>query len=1204
MDDPRMEFSSGMRLEIARTGRLRMVFGLALLLACIVGQAEATAQSAKWIWSPKVDSVAGEKPQGDCYFRSKFTLIKPEKAEIIYAAGDEFELYINNRLVSKGESYGSESKLDVFSYVKPGVNLIAVKVSHLGSAQPGIALKVRIKERDETRWRSLVTNDSWKTRNQLVTGWTQNGYNDMGWLKARVVANADDLGLPKVAKTAKQKPAAPAVAPVATTTTVEASKPVSAASPATKPSAQVETVKKEVVPVKQVSTVATKPEKVEQAEVAKTDDSIGTQVEPIAPVAPYVSTTPKKKSNRFDLDSEFVIEQVLTSRVTGPMVAMEFNEFGKLLFSRKDGPLMIADLSLAADDPARVRVYCDKVKSCGGILPINGDVYVTGDGPSGLALYRLSDTNKSGTAEPTKALFKFTGEVGGHGPHGLRLGPDAMIYMVLGNGSRVDRLVSDRSPYKRPYEGNVVPRMDDPKGHAAGVDAPGGTIVRCSIDGTQVETFAGGLRNSTDLSFDANGQLFVCDSDNQADASLPWYRPSMVFHVPAGAELGWRSGSGKFSTHMVDTVKPVCQLESGMPTGSVIYRHMQFPARFHNVLFTANRTTGKVSGVRTTRSGAGYSGSVETFLSGKQFDITDLSIGEDGMMYIATGDRGSVGGLYRVRWKGEIPEQMMTFDSDLSKVIRHPQPDSSWARQNVAQLKITIGREWPTSIQGVATEVQNPAHFRVRAMQLMVLYGPKYDARLLGGLTTAPEPEIRAQVAALCAASEDVHNQQVLNQLLSDTEPMVRRAAAEAMLSLGTEPEFSALKTSLTSEDRTEAFVARRLLERIPSASWKEEILSTDDKRLFIQGAIALSIAEPKLETSYNILARGSKFMEGFVSDTDFVDMLRAMQLALVQAQVAPSDIPGFARRIASEFPSADPTINLELARLLGYLKAASLEGRLEAYLGDDDVKRSERLAVAMQLRASAAEMTSDELMAMLRFMQSSKSMKQVGSSYPGYVDLALDDCSQFVNAAHLDEVLDHPKDYASALIPVFYHVPVKLDEQMRNRLIDLDKQFAGEKDARSLQIRLGVIALLAQSGDEQSMVYLRKLWQQEEYRRSDIAIGLAQQPDGENWSYLVSTIPVLERTSTPEVLNALKGVARKPQDGRHFRELVSVAERNDKVSARSALALLEHWSGESLANGSGDRSELIASWKKWCDENFNVSPSASTAAGDGADRR
>ena len=1187
MDDPKIELSHGRGLRIARMGRLRMVFGLTLLLACLLGQAEASAQTAKWIWSPKVDGVAGEKAQGDCYFRSKFTLIKPDKAQIIFAAGDEYELYINNRLASKGESYGSENTLDVSSYVKPGVNLVAVKVSHLSSVQPGIALKVRIKERDETRWRSMVTNDTWKTRNQLVTGWTQNGYNDMGWLKARALAISSDLGRPKTAQTTQQTQPAPSTI---------ASK-AAGVSPASQTSTQSETVKKQAVPVAQVSTSAAQSKDIRETNI------VGSAAERVAPVAPLGFAPPKSKSNRFELDSEFVIEQVLTSQVVGPIVAMEFNEFGKLLFSRKDGPLMIADLTLAANDPGRVRVYCDKVKNCGGILPINGEVYVTGDGPSGLALYRLSDTDDTGTLEPAKALCKFTGEAGDHGPHGLRLGPDAMIYMVLGNGSRVDRPVSDSSPYKRPYEGNVVPRMEDPKGHAAGVAAPGGTIVRCSLDGTQIETFAGGLRNSTDLVFGNAGQLFVCDSDNAADAKLPWYRPSMVFHVPSGAELGWRSGSGKFPSHLVDVVQPVCQLRSGMPTGSVVYRHMQFPTRFHDMLFTANRATGEIYGVRTSSSGAGYTGSVKTFLTGKNFDITDLTIGEDGMMYIATGDLGSVGGLYRVRWKGEIPEEMLEFDSDLAKVIRHPQPDSSWARQNVAQLKIALGREWANSIRGVATEVQNPARFRVRAMQLMVLYGPKYDARLLGSLTTAPEPEIRSQVAMLCAASGDIRNQQVLNLLLEDPEPMVRRAAAEAMLSLGAEPEFSALAALLKSEDRTEAFVARRLLERIPSARWKEEILTTDDKRLFIQGAVALSITEPKLDTSYSILARGSKFMEGFVSDTDFVDMLRAMQLALVQAQVAANDIPGFTRRIASEFPSADSVINLELARLLGYLGTASLEGRLEAYLNDEEIDHAERLAVAMQLRTSAANITNNELLAMLRFMQSSRSAEGVGSSFQGYVDMALESYCQYVNAAHLDEVLDHPKDYASALIPAFYHVPVKLDDQMLNRLIDLDKQFAGQKDARSLQVRLGVIALLAQSGDEQGMVYLRKLWQQEDYRRSDIAIGLAQQPDGENWSYLVSTLPMLKPSSAPEVLNALKSVARKPRDGRHYHELISIAERNDKASVRAALALLEHWSGESLADGSGNRGKLVASWKKWCEENFKVNPSASTAAGEGTNR-
>ena len=1171
MDDPKTELYRGMELRFVHKVHSRMIFGLTLLLSCLLSQAESVGQTAKWIWSPKVENAAGSQPQGDCYFRSKFTLIKPEKAEVIFAAGDEYELYINNRLVSKGESYGSESKLDVFSYVQPGVNLIACKVSHLSSAQPGVAMKVRIKERDESRWRSMVTNDSWKTRNQLVNGWTQNGYNDMGWLKARALGGAKELGLPKTANVSNGLPKT---------------------SPAKQVSEQAVATEKQAVPVAKVSTAA------KQAEVAPISPPVADPV-----VAPIAAAPAAPKSNRFELDPEFIIEQVLTSEVAGPMVAMEFNEFGKLLFSRKGGPLMIADLTLPVNAPGRVRVYCDKVKSCGGILPINGEVFVTGDGPSGLALYRLSDSKNTGTLQPSKALFKFTGDGGDHGPHGLRLGPDAMIYMVLGNGTRVDRKVGAFSPYKHAYEGDLVPRMEDPKGHAAGVKAPGGTIVRCSIDGSKVETFAGGLRNSTDLAFDADGQLFVSDSDNAADLGTPWYRPSMLFHVTAGAELGWRSGSGKFASHLVDATAPVCELESGMPSGSAIYRHMQFPARYHDVLFTANRATGKITCVRTTQSGAGYTGITEPFLSGKSFDITDLSIGEDGMMYIATGDRGSVGGLYRVRWKGEIPEDLISFDSELAKVIRHPQPNSSWARQNVAQLKITLGQEWTNAIRGVAAETQNPARFRVRAMQLMVLYGPKFDAGMLSDLTTAEAPEVRAQVAGLCAASGELRNQQVLNKLLSDPEPMVRRSAAEAMLTLGIEPEFSTLTTMLKSEDRTEASVARRLLERIPTVRWKDEILTTDEKRLFIQGAVALSIAEPTLESSYRILARGSEFMEGFVNDIDFTDMLRAMQLALVQTDVAPADIPGYTQRIAGEFPSANAVMNLELARLLGYLKTASLSGRLEAYLEDDDIAPSDKLAVAMHLRTAAANMTSDELLAMLRFVQSSRSAKGVGASYAGYVELALSDYGQSVNADHVDEVLDHPKDYVSALIPAFYHIPAKLDDKMLNRLIDLDKKFANQKDARTLQIRLGVIALLAQSGDEASMVYLRKLWQQEDYRRSDIAIGLAQQPDGENWSYLVSTLPVLEQSSAPEVLHGLKSVARKPRDGRHFRELIRIAELKDKASAQAALALLEHWSGESLADGSNDRSKLIASWKKWYDENFNEAPTASTAAGGTTDR-
>ena len=47
-------------------------------------------------------------------------------------------------------------------------------------------------------------------------------------------------------------------------------------------------------------------------------------------------------------------------------------------------------------------------------------MFVTGDGPEGAALYRLTDKNRDGVFETVKAVVKFEGEPGEHGAHGDR----------------------------------------------------------------------------------------------------------------------------------------------------------------------------------------------------------------------------------------------------------------------------------------------------------------------------------------------------------------------------------------------------------------------------------------------------------------------------------------------------------------------------------------------------------------------------------------------------------------------------------------------------------------------------------------------------------------------------------------------------------------------------------------------------------------
>ena len=119
-------------------------------------------------------------------------------------------------------------------------------------------------------------------------------------------------------------------------------------------------------------------------------------------------------------------------------------------------------------------------------------------------LYRYRD----GVAE---RIAEYRG-VGEHGPHGLALGPDGKLYLVHGNMTRPPVGTSPTSPYRN-YQEDILLRQEDPRGHAHGVRVPAGTVLRCDLDGQGFEIVAGGMRNSYDIAFAPNGELFAFDSD-------------------------------------------------------------------------------------------------------------------------------------------------------------------------------------------------------------------------------------------------------------------------------------------------------------------------------------------------------------------------------------------------------------------------------------------------------------------------------------------------------------------------------------------------------------------------------------------------------------------------------------------------------------------------------------------------------------------
>ena len=113
-----------------------------------------------------------------------------------------------------------------------------------------------------------------------------------------------------------------------------------------------------------------------------------------------------------------------------------------------------------------------------GVLEHQGDVYFTCI-PN---LWLLRDTNQDVVADSRKSLADGFGvhiSYGGHDLHGLKIGPDGKLYFSIAD--RGLSLVSGDRKIENPNSGAVL---------------------RCNLDGSDLELYATGMRNPQELAFD------------------------------------------------------------------------------------------------------------------------------------------------------------------------------------------------------------------------------------------------------------------------------------------------------------------------------------------------------------------------------------------------------------------------------------------------------------------------------------------------------------------------------------------------------------------------------------------------------------------------------------------------------------------------------------------------------------------------------
>jgi putative heme-binding domain-containing protein len=896
-------------------------------------------------------------------------------------------------------------------------------------------------------------------------------------------------------------------------------------------------------------------------------------------------------AGRFETSPEFRVDTVLSPEDTGSLLMMTFDEFGDVLASKEGAGILLFRDTNHDGKFGKPEVFADQVTNCQGLLALNGTVFAVGKGPDGLGLYRLSDTTGGHHADKVETLLKFTGDSVEHGPHGLTLGPDGLLYVVMGNHTQVDKQVDASSPHHHFYEGDLfTPKYEDPHGYAAGIKAPGGTIARTDINGSFVELFAGGFRNCYSLAFNRAGELFTADSDMEWDEGLPWYRPTRALHVTPGAEFGSRSGWSVWPDYYFDSLPTMTDTGRGSPTGMAVYDHVMFPRRYHDAIFVGDWSLGRILAIYPKAKDGTYQTEIETFAAGKPLNVTGLDVGPDGALYFCTGGRGTEGGIYRIVWRGQVPATATELGRGMEQALHQPQLNSAFARQKIATLKQQLGSVWDEELPKIA---ENPAFTkpeRCRALDLMHLFGPFPTGPQLVRLASDSDATIRAKTAYLMGLHPDIDTNLKLAQLLHDRDPVVQRVACESMVRAGQKPKYEDVAPLLGSTHRYVAYAATRLLESLPAEEYRDAILKTNNPRAFVQGALAMLVMDPSPEDCLALLKRSETLMDGFVNDPDFLDMVRVIQLSLARGNLQASDIPELGERMAREYPTRNPQMNHELVRLVVFLQGKSAMPRMLEQLAID-IPSSEKLQVALYARYMNGWTTAQKL-ELLKFYESVRTVPG-GHSFEGYVDSISRDFFAKLTDDERSLILIDGAKWPNSALAVLAKLPEDISPATIRQIIALDKQIAGAEGEASHKLGIGIIAVLGRCHDPAASAYLREVYEKYPERRGHIAMALTQNPSGDNWPLLVQSLPVVEGAFAQQVLIALANVDQTPDKPGPYRQVILRGLKLGENGGLKAVKLLEKWTGKQVSQPDDSWDVALAAWQKWFAETYPDEPEA-----------
>lgn len=405
-------------------------------------------------------------------------------------------------------------------------------------------------------------------------------------------------------------------------------------------------------------------------------------------------------------------------------------------------------------------------------------------------------TDHDGDDKPDERRVLFTGISGSqhdHGIHKFMFGPDGKLYFNFGNEGK---------QLKNPATGEYIVDVAGNEVRETKQPYQQGMVFRCNLDGTELETLGWNFRNNWMVTVDSFGTIWQSDNDDDGNEGVRinyvmeygdyGYRDSRTGAGWRQARTGMHSQRGLRHWHQNDpgVVPNLLNTGAGSPTGILVYEGELLPEEFQGEIIHCDAGPSVVRAYPVEKSGAGYRATTVNILEGTRdrwFRPSDVQAAPDGSLIVADWYDPGVGGhamgdldrgrLFRVLPKGhddKYPISEFDYDSPEDAVLALQNPNNE-----VRFLAWTALHKMGADAEPALLTLWQSEKPRMRARALWLLGKIEGSGFHYVNLATNDDnPNIRITGLRLARQLEDVNNIEVIEQLVNDPSPQVRRECA------------------------------------------------------------------------------------------------------------------------------------------------------------------------------------------------------------------------------------------------------------------------------------------------------------------------------------------------------------------------------------------------------------------------------------------